>query len=55
VCGGGVHPTRREGVGTLAYFPLRRATENEIRQAQQASQEVRGDRPTRVRRRIPGE
>jgi hypothetical protein len=42
-------------VGTLAYFLLRKPTENEIRKAQQASEELRADRPTGVRRRLPGE
>jgi hypothetical protein len=42
-------------IGTLAYFLLRKPTEKEIRQAQAAAEEHRASRPTRVRRRLPGE
>lgn len=42
-------------IGTLAYFLLRKPTEEEIRQAQAAGEEQRGNWPTGARRRLPGE
>lgn len=42
-------------IGTLGYFLLRKPTEKEIRQAQQAAEGERSGRPTGARRRLPGE
>jgi hypothetical protein len=42
-------------VGTLVYFLLRKPSDEEIRHAQQAAAEERGDWPTGARRRLPGE
>jgi hypothetical protein len=42
-------------LGTLLYFLLRKPTEKEIEQAQEAAAEARGDWPKGVRRRMPGE
>jgi Phospholipase_D-nuclease N-terminal len=42
-------------VGTLAYFLMRKPTEEEIRQAQEAAADHRGSWPDGVHRRLPGE
>jgi hypothetical protein len=42
-------------IGTLAYFLLCKPTEKEIRQAQEAAAEQRGNWPDGVHRRLPGE
>jgi len=42
-------------IGTLLYFLLRKPTEEEIRQAQQAAEIQGSGQPTGVRRRLPGE
>jgi hypothetical protein len=42
-------------VGTVAYFLMRKPTEKEIRQAQEAAEDRRATQPTNVRRRLPGE
>jgi hypothetical protein len=42
-------------LGTLLYFLLRKPTEKEIEQAQEAAAATRGDWPKGTRRRMPGE